>query len=607
MPSTPPVTIDHTFAGDNPVNGAELDQVFADIAATLNRLITQDNAKVVRDDDTLADKTVRLRMLHPEVGAHYAQRNGLPVVGGFSWKQPVLRIENNPPGEEPQAGDRYLVGESPTGAWAGLAGHIVQWAVIGGVGQWISEGEPQDGWYVYVLDQQAPYGRSGGAWLENGGARGFGVFVGEYSGSTSGVPGAGQNINLNNGGDARSARGVGLSLAIGSAALAGVVTVRVFQDSLRTQLVAELVADLADNTTWATRDAFGFEAATDLQLWATVYSAGMASGAVTVTVRAHLLLVENYNPLLYQDLGNGLMQAGDGKAQVKLAGVSGLAVDSGGLRVVGDPAGAVRVIPQAGGLAVTGALATTTDQDATGQKRMAGLGCVPRGTLGPPTSGTWLAGVEVADSEGVRWRCRVGGTPGQWELADTVTRWTSRVVGAVLPPGATTTVLLPVDGQAGSALVLRVDAAATAFSTGVAPLRVRVYPSTGLLGRDLLWQGLALARFTYLTAAAIPSAGSLTVADNNIGEIDDLLLAGGYYARVSGRTGGDFQIDEPMTNPGTIPLNTIVRIVSEFQSVPFLCEDSADRHLIVQIRNDSATVTVEPAVQALMQCRGVLR
>jgi hypothetical protein len=38
----------------------------------------------------------------------------------------------------------------------------------------------------------------------------------------------------------------------------------------------------------------------------------------------------------------------------------------------------------------------------------------PRGTSGPPTTGTWATGAIVLDSAYVFWKCTVGGTPGTW-------------------------------------------------------------------------------------------------------------------------------------------------------------------------------------------------
>jgi hypothetical protein len=55
---------------------------------------------------------------------------------------------NTPPGS-PAAGDRYIVGPSPTGAWSGHAGHIAVWRS----GAWAFY-VPAVGWLAYVSDEQ---------------------------------------------------------------------------------------------------------------------------------------------------------------------------------------------------------------------------------------------------------------------------------------------------------------------------------------------------------------------------------------------------------------------------------------------------------------------
>ena len=63
-----------------------------------------------------------------------------------------------PPGS-PAEGARYIVGPSPTGAWAGQAGRIAAFQD----GAWAFYA-PQEGWLAWVADEDRLYVWSGSAW-----------------------------------------------------------------------------------------------------------------------------------------------------------------------------------------------------------------------------------------------------------------------------------------------------------------------------------------------------------------------------------------------------------------------------------------------------------
>ncbi|MFZ5930883.1 MAG: DUF2793 domain-containing protein [Pseudomonadota bacterium] len=63
-----------------------------------------------------------------------------------------------PPGS-PAEGDRYLVANSPSGAWAGQAGKIAAWQA----GAWVFR-TPRNGWKAWVADEALPVFYDGGAW-----------------------------------------------------------------------------------------------------------------------------------------------------------------------------------------------------------------------------------------------------------------------------------------------------------------------------------------------------------------------------------------------------------------------------------------------------------
>ncbi len=75
--------------------------------------------------------------------ALYASNYRIPVLEQFSWQPPVLAQQNDPPAS-PTKGDRYIVGNTPTGAWAGYA-----WSVATYDGAaWILD-VPAEGWIAY--------------------------------------------------------------------------------------------------------------------------------------------------------------------------------------------------------------------------------------------------------------------------------------------------------------------------------------------------------------------------------------------------------------------------------------------------------------------------
>ncbi len=88
----------------------------------------------------------------------------IPVEETFSWQRPVISAENDPPGS-PVKGDRYLVGNSPTGDFVGHEGDV---AWFDGA-DWKFD-SPTDGWCTYRSDQKRFFVFDSTAWtlLETG-------------------------------------------------------------------------------------------------------------------------------------------------------------------------------------------------------------------------------------------------------------------------------------------------------------------------------------------------------------------------------------------------------------------------------------------------------
>lgn len=77
------------------------------------------------------------------------------------------RDVNTPPGS-PSAGDMYILGASPTGAWAGKAAHL---AYFDGVWRFIT---PNEGATVWVKDEDVHYTYDGSDWVAGSGGGGGG-------------------------------------------------------------------------------------------------------------------------------------------------------------------------------------------------------------------------------------------------------------------------------------------------------------------------------------------------------------------------------------------------------------------------------------------------
>lgn len=73
----------------------------------------------------------------------------------------VKSVLSAPPGS-PADGDRYLIGASPTGAWAGQAGSVAQWNAT--LSTWVFYA-PKPGWGAYLESARAAMRYAGGAWF----------------------------------------------------------------------------------------------------------------------------------------------------------------------------------------------------------------------------------------------------------------------------------------------------------------------------------------------------------------------------------------------------------------------------------------------------------
>lgn len=83
----------------------------------------------------------------------------VPVLEKFSFQPPVLDKDLTTPPGTPAKGDRYIVGASATGDWAGHDGEITYYD--GAAWQFDS---PSEGWFTWVSDEDLFYKHNGTSW-----------------------------------------------------------------------------------------------------------------------------------------------------------------------------------------------------------------------------------------------------------------------------------------------------------------------------------------------------------------------------------------------------------------------------------------------------------
>lgn len=108
-----------------------------------------------------------------ESGWNTGMDDNLKRISRFGFHLSVKDRHLNTPPASPAAGDTYIVGPSPTGAWAGKADQIAYWDASVSPGEWLFA-VPRTGWLAVIEDElrisgyfsnQSPSGWSNGVSL----------------------------------------------------------------------------------------------------------------------------------------------------------------------------------------------------------------------------------------------------------------------------------------------------------------------------------------------------------------------------------------------------------------------------------------------------------
>lgn len=395
--------------------------------------------------------------------------------------------------------------------------------------------------------------------------------------------------------DPFTTEGVGYLLTATPTTATGQITIEIFDDVAKLRLVGTHVIDLEAPTLRSTIS-FGFNSETTGTLYCTLYCSGVPADQTATFAMAAVVTSPVGAPTpMVTPYGDGIEDDGTGKPRVALASDGGLGFSTGKLVVVPDVTSPVYADGTVNGLAVIGAVDTTTSQAIQAKKTFDSVGCIPQAAIGYPTAGTFAAGAEIVDSGGIKWRCTVGGTPGTWVLVDNVVDSPQVAYSTSTAVGLTYLFEIPATGDSGVLLWLRVWAKLAAGTTdSEIPFRVRIYETSDELGREVVWQGVGIARQTALTAELPASQTYLVVSSNDVIEVDEGLVVYASdiryeFGRCSGRVTGYINIAEALVDGDHWDVGSLVLPVTEWSMVPWLNLDgdpAKKNKVFVQVRHD---------------------
>jgi hypothetical protein len=377
----------------------------------------------------------------------------------------------------------------------------------------------------------------------------------------------------------------------------GNLTVILYDDAARLNVVHTLVIDLSDATTFRSAEAFGMDLETTGTIYGTAFVSGVAPGETfDILVRAIGLQPSAPPTPLPSPYGQGIEDDGLGKPRIALTASGGLDFDgSDNLVIVPDVTAPVTIALGLGGASVTGAVTTTTDEDIAAKKRFTAVGMDYLAADGPPVAGTYLEGHEVLDLSGVKWRCISAGTPGTWVLVDFVADDVADYVTGSLEPGDSEVVEILTTGDVGFFQHIQIWGVVANPDNYTTEFRVRIYPTSGTYGREMVWQGIGAAHQSYFTDVFPAATQNCDVVDNedmfNTDEACVIFEDGTRYelARISGRLANTLYLDEILVDPLPWAADTLVCSVAQFDMVPFRNTDGTPANrgrAFFQIRND---------------------
>lgn len=409
--------------------------------------------------------------------------------------------------------------------------------------------------------------------------------------------------------------GMGYTIVVTPTTATGNLTVILYQDAARLEPVYTMVIDLSDATTYRSAEAFGFELETAGTLYGTAFVSGVgASETFDIAITALGLQPTAPPTPLPSPYGDGIEDDGLGKPRIAFPSDGGFVFATGKLELKPDLTADVYPTLSAAGVAIANAVTTTTDEDIAAKKRFTAVGMDYLAADGPPVAGTYLTGHEVLDLSGVKWRCISGGTPGTWVLVDFVADASADYETALLTPGDSEVVELITTGDVGYFQQVQVWGFVADPAEYSSEFRARIYQTSSILGREMVWQGVGTARQSYLTVLLPAATTDATVNDEDVFDTDEACVVfedNNRYelARISSRGTGTISFDEVLVDPSSWAVNTLVCSVAQFDMVPFRNTDGTPANrgrAFLQIRNDSAVNDVTFFIRVLPMSTGII-
>jgi hypothetical protein len=410
--------------------------------------------------------------------------------------------------------------------------------------------------------------------------------------------------------------GVGYLLEVTPTTATGTLTVVLYQDVARLEPVYTLVTDLSDADTYRSAEPFGFELETTGTLYGTAFVTGVgASETFDISITAGGFQPSAAPAPLPSPYGDGIEDDGLGKPRVALPSDGGLQFATGKLKLKPDLTAAVYPTLSAAGVAIANAVTTTTDEVVAAKKLFDAVGCTPLGATGAPTTGTYAAGHEVLDDQGIKYRCTGAGTPGSWELADSVADAQADYATASLTTGSEEILEILTTGDVGMLQLVQVWAVVASTANKSTDFRLRIYRTSDGYGRDVMWQASGVARQSYLGATLPAAQDYLEVSEEDMFDTDEACVV--YedddryeLCRILGRSPARLDLDEVLVDGSSWAADTLVCSVVEFENVPFRNEDSTPANrgrTFLKVRNNHATNEAIFYVRVLPMSLGVLR
>lgn len=120
--------------------------------------------------------------LEGEAGWAASMNRNLRVLDALVNLRVISKNQSTPPGS-PTSGIAYIIGPSPSGAWAGKATQIALWMAGDDLTAAWTYVVPKSGWRAFAIDEAVMYRFDGGSWGAEGSGGGGGAIAGLIGGT----------------------------------------------------------------------------------------------------------------------------------------------------------------------------------------------------------------------------------------------------------------------------------------------------------------------------------------------------------------------------------------------------------------------------------------